>query len=169
MTSARTEDQTKYVASNGQAADNAIIQQALEIAANRLQGVGGDAMSSSSAVASYLQLYFAADDTTSGREKFVVMFLNTKNRLIETEIMGAGTVDQVAVYPREVIKSALLCNATGMVLAHNHPSGVTQPSTQDKKLTRELVSAANCFKMRIHDHIIVAGADCFSFLANGMM
>jgi len=89
------------------------------------------------------------------RESFRVLFLDKKNGLIADEVQGTGTVDHTPVYPREVIRRALELSATAIVLVHNHPSGDPMPSTQDVKMTQEIVGIAKPMGIVVHDHIIV--------------
>ena len=96
------------------------------------------------------------------RENFVVMLLDAGNRLIEHRVLFRGTVNETAVYPREVIRAALQANATGMILAHNHPGGTKQPSRQDIALTRRIASLAETFGIRLHDHLVVTRQGCVS-------
>jgi DNA repair protein RadC len=96
-------------------------------------------------------------------EQFRVLFLNKKNILIQDEVMGVGTVDQAAVYPREIIKKALLYDASAIILAHNHPSGVAKPSKADIEITRKIQEICSGLSISLHDHVIVAGQDYYSF------
>ena len=96
-------------------------------------------------------------------EVFMVLMLDSQNRLIEAREMFRGTVSQTAVYPREVVKAALLANAAGVILAHNHPSGVTDASAADRQLTDALRQALALVDVRVLDHVIVAGSQCLSF------
>ena len=100
-------------------------------------------------------------------EAFMVIFLNTQNEIIAHEILNEGTVDQVAVYPRRIIERALAHHAAGLVLVHNHPSGYTNPSDEDKKLTRAVNDASRLIDIRLLDHIIVGTHGFFSFKENG--
>jgi DNA repair protein RadC len=90
-----------------------------------------------------------------GREILRVLFLDRKNGLIADEIQGSGTVDHTPVYPREVMRRALELSATAIVLVHNHPSGDPTPSTQDVKMTLEIIAVAKTLGLAVHDHIIV--------------
>jgi DNA repair protein RadC len=99
--------------------------------------------------------YCRASMAFEGREIFRVLFLDRKNGLIADEIQGAGTVDHTPVYPREVIRRALDLAATAIVLVHNHPSGDPTPSTQDVKMTHEIIAIAKPLGLAVHDHIIV--------------
>jgi DNA repair protein RadC len=89
------------------------------------------------------------------REIFRILFLDKKNGLIADEIQSAGTVDHTPVYPREVIRRALELSATAIVLVHNHPSGDPTPSTQDVKMTLDIIAIARSLGLTLHDHIIV--------------
>ncbi len=90
-----------------------------------------------------------------GREIFRILFLDKKNGLIADEVQGSGTVDHTPVYPREVIRRALELSAAAIVLVHNHPSGDPSPSTQDVKMTLEIMAIAKPLGVTVHDHIIV--------------
>ena len=90
-----------------------------------------------------------------GREFFRVLFLDKKNGLIADEVQGAGTVDHTPVYPREVVKRALELSATAIILGHNHPSGDPTPSTQDIKMTLDIIALAKGLGLTVHDHIII--------------
>ena len=89
------------------------------------------------------------------REIFRILFLDKKNGLIADEVQGSGTVDHTPVYPREVVRRALELSATAIVLVHNHPSGDPSPSTQDVKMTLEIIAIAKPLGVAVHDHIIV--------------
>ena len=90
-----------------------------------------------------------------GRESFRILFLDKKNGLIADEVQGSGTVDHTPVYPREVMRRALELSATAIVLVHNHPSGDPTPSTQDIKMTLDIIAIAKSLGVAVHDHIIV--------------
>ncbi|WP_281931457.1 RadC family protein [Methylocystis iwaonis] len=89
------------------------------------------------------------------REQFRALFLDNQNGLIADEVLSVGTVDQTPVYPREVLRRALELGASGLILAHNHPSGDPTPSMADICRTNELVAAAKLFGIGVHDHLIV--------------
>ncbi len=101
-------------------------------------------------------------------EAFMVIFLNIQNEILHHEILNEGTVDQVAVYPRRIIEKALGCHAAGVILAHNHPSNHTDPSDEDKRLTRVIREAAQVVDVRVIDHIIVGESGYFSFTQHGL-
>jgi DNA repair protein RadC len=92
-----------------------------------------------------------------GHEVFVVIFLDAQNRVICSEEMFRGTLSQTAVYPREVLKKVLQHNAAAVILAHNHPSGVAEPSQADQQLTRALQKALELIDVRVLDHFVIAG------------
>ena len=104
-----------------------------------------------SAVIDYCRTAMAFD----AREEFRVLFLDRKNGLIADESQGVGTVDQTPVYPREVVRRALELSATALILVHNHPSGDPTPSTQDVKMTLDIIAVAAPLGVAVHDHIIV--------------
>lgn len=88
-------------------------------------------------------------------ERFHVLYLDKKNRLISDECLATGTVDHVPVYPREVLKRGLELNATALILVHNHPSGDPEPSRADIKMTKEIQMGCKVLGLMLHDHIIV--------------
>lgn len=106
---------------------------------------------------------------TKPHEVFAVMFLDSQHRLIAFEEMFRGTLTQTSVYPREVVLRALHHQAAAVVLAHNHPSGCTQPSTADEALTRTLKTTLALVDVRVLDHFIVAGLNATSMLELGMV
>ena len=102
-------------------------------------------------------------------EKFKVLFLDAKNRIIEEKTFFEGTVDSSAVYPREIMKSALKSDASSLIFAHNHPTGDPQPSGCDRDITRELVGAACLLQIKVLDHIIIGNNCYFSFADHGLI
>ena len=102
-------------------------------------------------------------------EHFKVIYLNGRNMFIADEYISKGSIATAVIYPREVIKSALKHNAAALIFAHNHPSGNPKPSQDDLKITKKLCDAANLLDIQVHDHLIVAGNDCYSFAENGLM
>ena len=103
-----------------------------------------------------------------GCEGFGVMFLDNKHRLIEFEILFTGTIDSATIHPREIVKQALKHNAAAVILCHNHPSGITTPSTSDIMITNKLKEALDLIDTRVLDHIIV-GDGCTSFAERGLI
>ena len=102
-------------------------------------------------------------------EVFIVLFLDSQNRLLSAAEMFRGTLSQTSVYPREVVKSALQRNAAAVVLAHNHPSGSAEPSRADEHLTQTLKAALALVDVRILDHLVVAGDQATSFAERGLI
>lgn len=100
-------------------------------------------------------------------ESFNVLFLDVKNRLIKSEELFKGTLSHASVYPREIIKAALAHNAASVMLAHNHPSGSTEPSQADLTLTRTLKTALDLVDIRLLDHFIVANSQVYSMAEHG--
>ena len=117
------------------------------------------------AVRQYLQLQLGARP----HEVFAVMFLDSQHRLIALEEMFRGTLAQTSVYPREVVRLALRHNAAAVVLAHNHPSGVAEPSQHDRLLTERLVAALGLVEVRVLDHIVVSAGATVSMAARGLL
>ena len=101
------------------------------------------------------------------REEFVVLFLDAQLKLLHEETLFTGTLTEVTASPREILKRALALNAAGLVVAHNHPSGMPQPSAQDKFFTNQLVLAMQCMHLTLHDHVIVGTEGCYSFKGAG--
>ncbi len=99
----------------------------------------------------------------------MVLFLDAQNRVIASEEMFRGTLTQTSVYPREVVKRALAHNAAAVILAHNHPSGVAEPSRADEFLTRTLRESLALIDVRVLDHFIVAGNGVVSFAERGLL
>lgn len=140
------------------AADDAIIQQALDILRSRL-GVRGVTLESPQAVKNYLTLQLAGEES----ERFAMILLDTKHRVIHFEKVFQGGIDGASVYPREIIKRALKHNSAAVIFAHNHPSGVAEPSAADITLTRMLKEALAHVEVRVLDHFIVGGCQNLMF------
>lgn len=102
-------------------------------------------------------------------EVFGVLFLDAQNRLIAFEELFRGTLSQTSVYPREVVKQALAHNAGAVILTHNHPSGVLEPSRADELLTQTLKSSLQLVDVRVLDHIVVGRSACLSFAERGLL
>jgi DNA repair protein RadC len=143
------------------------LQAVIEMARRALEEDIGerDAMSSPQAVREFLRL------TLGGRaqEIFMAMFLDAQNRLLGWEELFRGTLTQTSVYPREVVKTALRYNAAGVIFAHNHPSGVAEPSRADELLTQTLKQALSLVEIKTLDHFIVAGSRTLSFAERGLL
>jgi DNA repair protein RadC len=143
------------------------IAAALELAQRSLaeQMRARDSLASPVAVRGYLRLRMQH----LGHEVFWVVFLDAQNRVIAAEELFRGTLTQTSVYPREVVKLALAHNAAGVILAHNHPSGVAEPSFQDQALTRSLAESLALVDVKVLDHFIVAPGACLSFAERGLL
>jgi len=102
-------------------------------------------------------------------EHFRVLFLDKKNKLLSDELQSEGTIDHTPVYPREVVKRALELGATAILLVHNHPSGDPTPSDDDIRMTEAISKAAEALNIRLHDHVIAAKSDYFSFKSHGLI
>jgi DNA repair protein RadC len=124
-----------------------------------------DSLTSPAAVRGYLRLKMQ----DLGHECFYVVFLDAQNRVIAAEQLFRGTLTQTSVYPREVVKHVLAHNAAAVILAHNHPSGVAEPSIQDQALTRTLAEALALVDVKVLDHFIVAPGACLSFAERGLI
>jgi DNA repair protein RadC len=125
----------------------------------------GDALNSPHAVRDFLRL------SLNGRqhEVFVAIFLDAQHRVVASEEMFRGTLTQTSVYPREIVKAALRLNAAAVIFAHNHPSGVPEPSQSDRMLTDALKQALSLVDVRVLDHFIVAGTSILSFAEKGLL
>ncbi len=124
-----------------------------------------DALASPQAVRDYLRLTLASRPC----EVFVGLFLDSQNRVLASEELFRGTLAQTSVYPREVVKAALAHNAAAMIFAHNHPSGVAEPSRADELLTQALKQALALVDIRTLDHFVVAGGQLTSFAERGLI
>jgi len=143
------------------------LQAVLEMSRRELQEQlqRGDALNSPQAVKDYLRLLLGGRQ----QEVFLALFLDTQHRVIVMEELFHGTLGQTSVYPREVVKRALAHNAAAVILAHNHPSGVTEPSQADQLLTHALEQALALVDVRVLDHFVVAGGQILSFAEQGLL
>ena len=124
-----------------------------------------DVFTSPQAVRDYLVLKLGG----LTREVFLVLFLDTQNRLLASEEMFSGSLSETSVYPREVLKRALHHNAAAVIFAHNHPSGIAKQSQADELLTKQLKQALALVDVRVLDHFIVAGNNMLSFSQKGLL
>ena len=143
------------------------LQAALELARHALKEEmsSRDALSSPRAVRDYLRLALAGRE----HEVFVALLLDAQHRVTACEELFKGTLTQTSVYPREVVKCALRHNAAAIIFAHNHPSGVAEPSHADEILTRSLKAALALVEIQVLDHFIVAGTRTMSFAERGLL
>lgn len=139
----------------------------LEIARRVLHAevASGNALTSPDAVRDYLKLRLVPETV----EVFMGLFLDSQHRLIAAEELARGTLAQTSVFPREVVKSALARNASAVIFAHNHPSGVAEPSRADELLTQSLKQALALIDVRTLDHLVVAGPVVTSFAERGLL
>jgi len=124
-----------------------------------------DCMSSPQAVREYLRLHLARRD----REFFVALYLDAQNRVIKLEELFAGTLTQTSVFPRDVVRKGLECNAAAVIFAHNHPSGLSEPSRADELLTQALKQALALVDIKVLDHLVVGGESAMSFAERGLL
>lgn len=103
------------------------------------------------------------------REHFEMALLNSQNKLIATKTLFVGTINESAVFPREIVKVAIDHNALTVILAHNHPGGSLKPSSADRDVTAKIVKALDTIGVKVLDHIIAASGGYFSFAENGLM
>ena len=113
--------------------------------------------------------YLHADMAHLAIERVRVLFLNSRNMLIRDEAMWEGSVDESAVHVREIMRRALDCQATALIIVHNHPSGDPSPSQQDIRLTKELVEAGRHMRISVHDHVIVGAKGHSSLRSMGLL
>jgi DNA repair protein RadC len=102
-------------------------------------------------------------------EQFRILFHDRRNNLIADEVKQRGTVNHTPVYPREVMKRALILNASALIVVHNHPSGDPKPSREDIETTRELKAAANALELELHDHVVIGHGKHASFRSLGLL
>jgi DNA repair protein RadC len=122
-------------------------------------------LSNRQALIAYLQTAMAYEQV----EQFRILFLDRKNNLIADEVQQRGTVNHTPVYPREVMKRALILNASALIVVHNHPSGDPKPSRDDIATTRELKAAADALEIELHDHIVIGHGKHESFRSLGLL
>lgn len=123
----------------------------------------GNALTSSKATKEYL----ASELRYESREVFAVLYLDNQHQVLKFERLFFGTLNAATVYPRVVVEKALINNAAAVILAHNHPSGVAEASIADKHITQKLEQALNLIDVKVLDHMIIAGNQCYSFAEHG--
>ncbi len=146
------------------AAEDSIIQQALSIVQRRLN-ITSYNLTNPPATRAFLELELLGEKD----EHFCCLFLDNRNRLIKFERVFHGTIDGASVYPRVVVRKALEWNAAGVVLAHNHPSGVAEASEADRRITRRLKEALALVDIKVLDSMIVGSEGSFSFAEKGLL
>lgn len=125
----------------------------------------GTVLTSPEVAKTYLTLHYS----TRPAEAFVVLFLDNKHRVIRLEELFRGTINGASVHPREVARRCLDLNAAAVILAHNHPSGVVEPSKEDQRITDLLSKVLKLFDVDVLDHLIIGGGTSYSFTENGML
>ena len=155
---------TGWLSDSGEpVSDESVIDTALRIVAER--SMRGDVLESPAATRRYLALRFSGLE----HEVFCCLFLDNRHRLIVCDELFRGTIDGASVHPREVVKRALAHNAAAVILAHNHPSGVAEPSHADELITARLKESLAVVDIRVLDHLIVAGAKVVSLAERGIL
>ena len=140
-----------------------VVKLAQEVVAQELRD--GPVLSGQRAATAHLQLKSARYE----RETFGCLFLNSRNRLLADEELFHGSVDRTSVYPRVILQRALACNAAGLIMWHNHPSGTAEPSPSDLQLTSRIQSLLEEIDVRLVDHIIVSPTETVSMAARGLL
>lgn len=141
-----------------------VVRHALRIVGDRLHAAG-DVLTQPDAVRTYLRLLLADAQC----ELFMALYVDAQHRLIDTDELFRGTLAQTSVYPREVVKAALAHNAAAVIFAHNHPSGLAEPSRADELLTSTLKQALALVDIRVLDHFVVGGDSVVSFAERGLL
>ena len=131
----------------------------------RLAGTPGVCLSAPNTTREYLKTLLAPQE----RELFLLLALDNRHRVIASDILFAGTIDGASVHPREVVKCALRYNAAAVILAHNHPSGVAEPSQADELITRRLRDALALVDIRVLDHFVIGAGKSCSFAERGLL
>lgn len=142
-----------------------ILSMAVLVAEKRLARGNSINLSSPQAVRQHLKVLLQAHE----HEVFGAIFLTTQHTILSFELLFRGTIDSATIHPREVVKTALACNAAAVILVHNHPSGHAQPSEADKRMTRRLVEALSLVDIRVLDHFIVGSEEVVSLAEMGLI
>lgn len=144
--------------------ERAVLTRAMRLLERELREPG-DPLDSPDAVKNYLRIWLAHSEV----EIFAVLFLDSQHHLIASEELSRGTLTSTSVYPREVVKAALRLNAGAVILAHNHPSDLAEPSAADRALTQTLKSALALIGVRVLDHLVVTRRGSVSFAERGLL
>lgn len=161
MQIARKTIHTKYKLA-GETSEADVLAAAEGILLTKLQRQG--AIGDPAEAANFLRMRLGA----LPHEEFHVLWLDNRHRILGCERLFVGTVDGASVYPREVVRAALAVNACAVILAHNHPSGVAEPSVADRAITKEIREVLNLIGVRVLDHIVV-GEECVSMASRGLI
>lgn len=156
------EDNGTYTA-KGTVTARDIIEEAKRILAERV--IRSDPLSNPQASRDYLIAHLSERE----HEIFTCLYLDNRHRIIDCEELFRGTIDGCSVHPREVVKQALAHNAAAVILAHNHPSGIAEPSQADLHLTRRLREALGLVEIRVLDHMVIGGVEVVSFAERGLL
>lgn len=145
--------------------DDQIIQKAISILEARAAEIDGYLVTNPDAAKQLARLHIGSLE----HEVFGVFHLTNQHALIEFQVIFRGTISSASVYPREVVKEALARNSAALVLCHNHPSGVVEPSAADQRITEQLVKALDLVDIRVIDHVICSTTDALSFAERGII
>jgi DNA repair protein RadC len=143
--------------------EEAILSQASQILESRFSR--SHYLRSPGATRDYLRIFMA----NQPRELFGMVLLDNQHGVMDFQVLFQGTIDGASVYPREVVKAALDANAAAVILAHNHPSGCSDPSQSDKQMTQRITDALNMIDVRVLDHLIIGGTSICSFAEQGLI
>ena len=145
----------------------ALMQAMLEMSHRYLEAelMRGEGLTSPEAAGRYLKLQLR----DLPHEVFALLLLDNQHRVLHFEVLFRGTLDSASVYPREVVKLVLAHNAAAVIMAHNHPSGIAEPSSSDELITKRLKEALACVEVRILDHLIIGDGEPVSFAARGLL
>jgi len=163
MSQVNSEDKALYAVEGNREKGDQLIAQALEILAQRFER--NDVLTRPLETANYIKLKLADRE----HEVFGLINLDNRNRVIADHEIFRGTIDGASVYPREIVKQVLADNAAAVILYHNHPSGVAEPSQADIRITERLKSALALVDVRLLDHVIVGGADHICLSEKGLV
>lgn len=152
----------KYIARRQFSTDD-VLDFATEIISQRF--MRGESMSSPHSTRQFLCLLLA----DRPHEVFGALFLDSQHRLIGNEELFQGTIDSASVYPRVIVQRCIQHNAAALILYHNHPSGIPEPSSADRQITERIVKAMELIDVRVLDHVIVAGTASVSFAERGWL
>ena len=114
-----------------------------------------------------VKIFLLSELSQRRRERFIALFLDNQHRLIKTRVLFKGTINAAQVYPREVVRAAIDLNAAAVIFAHNHPSGIAEPSDADRRITDRLINALSLIDIRVLDHFVVGDCEVISFAERG--
>lgn len=146
-------------------AEDKLIEQAIDLLEKRMRTVKTGEISLPDEARRYLRLQLEEEE----REIFAVLFLDNRHRLLSYDELFFGTVNECSVYPREVVKRALNINSSAVILAHNHPSGIPEPSKSDLVITEKIKKSLALIDIRVLDHFIVGKKKMVSFAERGLI